>query len=96
MNWERDLALDRALEETRMETLAQAHIDSGEKQCEECGEWVDEDDLVPYQEQNLFPNCRREYVFADFEELAKIIPIDFGQKTGKIAEKLLASMKAKI
>jgi antirestriction protein len=93
MSWENELVAERAREEARMEGMAQAHRDNYEEQCDGCGDWVDEDDLVPYQDQRLCPACHREYVLADFEALAEDIRIAFSEKTGKMAKELLSAMK---
>jgi hypothetical protein len=93
MSGETGLAYDRAREEAYQERAAQAHRDNYEYQCDECGDWADEDDIAVYRDQNLCPTCHRGYVLGDFEQLAKEIKIAFGGKTGGMAEELLAAMK---
>jgi NAD-dependent SIR2 family protein deacetylase len=92
MDWE-GLALERKREEAVMENMAQAHADNGERECDECGEWTDEYDMAVYRDQQLCPDCHREYVLADFEELVKEIKTAFGGKTAAMAENLLAAIK---
>jgi ribosomal protein S27AE len=90
--WETE-ALDRAREEAVMENTARAHRDNGERECDECGEWTDEYDMAVYRDQQLCPTCHREYVLADFEDLAKEIKAAFGRRTGDMADNLLAAMR---
>jgi hypothetical protein len=93
---ETELALERDLEESRQDGLARARIEDGELECDECGEWADEDDLVTYQDQRLCPACHREYVIADFEDLVKEIKIAFGGKITDMAADLLTAMEKEI
>jgi formylmethanofuran dehydrogenase subunit E len=89
--------LERAEEEAYEEKMAhnqvRAHIDNGEEQCDECGGWVDDDDLVPYQGQDLCPACRRGYILDDFEKLADEIQISFSGPAWGKALALLDHMK---
>jgi hypothetical protein len=85
--------LERAQEEAVMENTAQAHLDNYEEQCGECGRWVDEDGLVPYQGQSLCPSCRRGYILDDFEKLAGEINPAFSRDVWKAAEALISAMK---
>jgi formylmethanofuran dehydrogenase subunit E len=55
------------MEEAFQENLAQAHRDNYEEQCGECGNWIDEDDLVSFQGGHICPVCLGEYVLTDSE-----------------------------
>ncbi|MDR1147235.1 MAG: hypothetical protein LBK66_01240 [Spirochaetaceae bacterium] len=92
MNWETELVLDRACDETRQENMAQAHRDNGEEQCEECGEWVDEEDLALYQGQHLCPDCHRGYILESLENLKDDIEAAFSHDVWIAARALISAM----
>jgi hypothetical protein len=90
---ETDLALDRKLEESRQDSLARAHVNNGERECDECSGWVDEDDLASYQGQHLCPACYRGYVLDDLKTMADDIQIAFSNVVWEAAKALMAAME---
>jgi NAD-dependent SIR2 family protein deacetylase len=93
VDWENELVLEREREESRQDALALAHADNGERECDECGEWVDEDDLASYQGQHLCPDCYRGYVFDSLKDLKSDIDNAFGNNVRVALQALISAME---